>query len=63
MDEVLNASLDLARRLPPQNIGDTLKRLTELAPAELTDELLSAIDQPLETRTDKKSAREYLVRQ
>lgn len=45
----VDAALDLVKRLPPENVVNTLSSLVELAPS-LTEELLSRIDQPLQAR-------------
>ncbi len=43
----LDAALDLVRRLPPNNVVSNLSALLDLAP-ELTEELLTRVDQPLQ---------------
>lgn len=55
----LKAALDLIRRLPPEKIESSLADLCDLAP-DLTDDLLSTIDQPLQLARDS-SAREFLL--
>lgn len=55
----MTLSLDLFRRLPPQNLADNLQALCECLP-DLADDLLGSIDQPLTIKVDS-SSREYLV--
>ncbi|KAJ1741110.1 F-actin-capping protein subunit beta [Coemansia sp. RSA 989] len=58
-EQQMDCALDLMRRLPPQNIEENLVTLLEILP-ELTEDLLSAVDQPLKIRTDVEG-KEYLV--
>lgn len=51
---------DLLRRLPPHSTTQNLNRLCALAP-HLTEDLLSAVDQPLEVRRCKRTGRDYLL--
>lgn len=60
MADLLASSLDLFRRLPPQNTAANLALLLSIHP-ELADDLLSSVDQPLGIKTDA-SGRGYLVR-
>ena len=56
-----NSSLsDLLRRLPPSSTSNSLNKICALAP-DLTEELLSSVDQPLEIRRCKKTGRDYLL--
>lgn len=48
------------RRLPPENCEKHLVNLVEIAP-ELTESLLSTIDQPLKVAVDKATGREFLL--
>jgi len=48
------------RRLPPSQIEDNLQGLIDLVP-DLTEELLSAVDQPLKIAHDTHSKRDYLL--
>ena len=57
----LDASLDLLRRLPPSKTAHNLQILQSLLPEDITAELLQSIDQPLSTRTCRKTGREYLL--
>lgn len=50
----VDAALDLVKRLPPENVVNTLSSLVELAPS-LTEELLSRVDQPLQARANDLS--------
>lgn len=52
-------SSDLLRRLPPHATSLNLQRLCALTP-HLTEDLLSAVDQPLETRRCSQTGRDYL---
>jgi capping protein beta len=45
----MDQALDLMRRMPPANVQNNLAALLGLAP-ELTEELLSRVDQPLQVR-------------
>jgi len=56
----LDAALDLMRRLPPSQIEDNLAGLIDIVP-DLTESLLSAVDQPLKIAQDKHSNRAYLL--
>ncbi|KAL3102180.1 hypothetical protein niasHS_003589 [Heterodera schachtii] len=56
----LDSSLDLMRRLPPQNCEKHLTDLVALAP-DLCESLLTAVDQPLKVAKDKTTGREYLL--
>jgi len=60
MTEQVDCALDLMRRLPPSQIEDNLQGLIDLVP-ELTEELLSAVDQPLKIAHDPHSKRDYLL--
>jgi len=60
MTDKLDCALDLMRRLPPSQIEDNLQGLIDLVP-ELTEELLSAVDQPLKIAHDPHSKRDYLL--
>ncbi|MCJ1391727.1 F-actin-capping protein subunit beta [Xylographa bjoerkii] len=59
-DSQFDSALDLLRRLPPSSTSANLTRLCTLAP-QLTEDLLSSVDQPLEVRRCKKSGRDYLL--
>ncbi|KAJ1873247.1 F-actin-capping protein subunit beta [Coemansia sp. RSA 1722] len=59
-EQQMDCALDLMRRLPPQNVEENLVTLLEILP-EMTEDLLSSIDQPLKIRQDSKSGKEYLV--
>jgi len=56
----LDCALDLMRRLPPAQIEDNLAGLIDLAP-DLTEDLLSAVDQPLKIAFDNVAKRDYLL--
>ena len=51
---------DLLRRLPPHSTTANLNRICALAP-QLTEDLLSSVDQPLEVRQCKETGRDYLL--
>ncbi|KAL8705344.1 MAG: hypothetical protein Q9201_001543 [Fulgogasparrea decipioides] len=55
-----DSALDLLRRLPPHSTSANLNRICALAPS-LTEDLLSSVDQPLQTRQCKKTKRDYLL--
>ncbi|KAL9137896.1 MAG: hypothetical protein Q9175_000890 [Cornicularia normoerica] len=59
-DGQFDTALDLLRRLPPSNTSANLTRICALAP-DLTEELLSSVDQPLEVRRCKETGRDYLL--
>lgn len=48
------------RRMPPSQIEDNLANLIDLVP-DLTENLLSAVDQPLKIATDPVARRDYLL--
>ena len=60
MTDQLDCALDLMRRLPPSQIEDNLAGLIDLVP-DLTEQLLSAVDQPLKIAHDPVSKRDYLL--
>ncbi|KAJ3370874.1 hypothetical protein HDU91_005801 [Kappamyces sp. JEL0680] len=60
MADPLDCSLDLLRRLPPSNITQNVAKLLQLRP-ELSEELLSSVDQPLQVATCKKTGLEFLL--
>jgi len=62
LDEKLNSALNLMRRMPPSSTENSLAGLLELAP-DLTDELLTHVDQPLCTTKDttEKGNNRYFV--
>jgi len=60
MADQLDCALDLMRRLPPSQIEDNLAGLIDLVP-DLTEQLLSAVDQPLKIAHDPVSNRDYLL--
>lgn len=51
---------DLLRRLNPKHTTDHLNALITLAP-DLTEDLLSSVDQPLTVRRCKQTGRDYLL--
>ncbi|KAH9823914.1 F-actin-capping protein subunit beta [Melampsora americana] len=55
----LDLLLDLMRRLPPEKIETNLKSLIEILP-DLTDDLLTSIDQPLKIKRCQSSGRDFL---
>lgn len=60
MADPFDSALSLLRRLPPQKTSRTLTNLCTLRP-DLTEDLLSSVDQPLEVRRCKKTGRDYLL--
>ncbi|XP_057701296.1 F-actin-capping protein subunit beta-like isoform X1 [Corythoichthys intestinalis] len=59
-EQQLDSALDLMMRLPPQQIERNLSDLIDLVPA-LTEDLLSAVDQPLKIARDKVLGKDYLL--
>ncbi|KAI1333117.1 F-actin-capping protein subunit beta [Xylariaceae sp. FL0255] len=55
-----DSALDLLRRLNPKYTADHLNALIQLAP-DLTEDLLSSVDQPLAVRRCKQTGRDYLL--
>lgn len=53
-------SSDLLRRLNPRDTKKNLQSITTIVP-ELTEDLLSSVDQPLETRRCPQTNRDYLL--
>ncbi|KAL3961803.1 hypothetical protein ACCO45_003326 [Purpureocillium lilacinum] len=51
---------DLLRRLNPKHTADHLNAIISLAP-DLTEDLLSSVDQPLAVRRCRQTGREYLL--
>jgi len=60
MADQLDCALDLMRRLPPTRVEDNLAGLIDLVP-DLTEQLLSAVDQPLKIAHDSAAKRDYLL--
>ncbi|POY74734.1 hypothetical protein BMF94_2210 [Rhodotorula taiwanensis] len=60
MDDPLTASLDLLRRLPPQQVAQNLSLLSDTVLPDFADDLLSSVDQPLQVKVDSGS-RDYLA--
>ncbi|OJZ92522.1 hypothetical protein ASPFODRAFT_120451 [Aspergillus luchuensis CBS 106.47] len=54
------ASRDLLRRLNPRDTKQNLQAITSIVP-DLTEDLLSSVDQPLEIRKCPKTDRDYLL--
>ncbi|ERS99845.1 F-actin-capping protein subunit beta [Sporothrix schenckii ATCC 58251] len=55
-----DSALDLLRRLNPKHTTDHLNNILVLAP-DLTEDLLSSVDQPLTVRRCKQTGRDYLL--
>ncbi|KAI1311375.1 F-actin-capping protein subunit beta [Xylaria venustula] len=55
-----DSALDLLRRLNPKHTSAHLNALIQLAP-DLTEDLLSSVDQPLAVRRCRQSGRDYLL--
>ncbi|KAI0873020.1 F-actin-capping protein subunit beta [Hypoxylon argillaceum] len=55
-----DSALDLLRRLNPKHTSAHLNALIALAP-DLTEDLLSSVDQPLAVRRCRQSGRDYLL--
>ncbi|KAJ3136528.1 hypothetical protein HK101_003997, partial [Irineochytrium annulatum] len=56
----IDISLDLMRRLSPEDVEENLASLIRLVP-DLTEELLSAVDQPLKVQRCAQTGRDYLL--
>ncbi|RDA82487.1 hypothetical protein CP532_2314 [Ophiocordyceps camponoti-leonardi (nom. inval.)] len=55
-----DSALDLLRRLNPKHTSSHLNAIISLAP-DLTEDLLSSVDQPLTVRRCKQTGRDYLL--
>ncbi|KAL1839480.1 hypothetical protein VTJ49DRAFT_1455 [Mycothermus thermophilus] len=55
-----DSALDLLRRLNPKHTAEHLNNIMTLAP-DLTEDLLSSVDQPLAVRRCKQTGRDYLL--
>ena len=60
MSNLLTTTRDLLRRLSPTEVSENVARITTLVP-DLTEDLLSSVDQPLRVRRCKKSGRDFLL--
>lgn len=58
--EALDCALDLMRRLPPSKTEHHLSHILELCP-DLTEDLLSAVDQPLKIARCSVTGKEFLL--
>ncbi|KAJ3216481.1 hypothetical protein HDU67_009436 [Dinochytrium kinnereticum] len=58
--DTIDVCLDLMRRLSPQNVEANLSKLIDLAP-DLSEDLLSAVDQPLKVQRCAETGRDYLL--
>uniref|UniRef100_A0AAF5DLU8 F-actin-capping protein subunit beta n=1 Tax=Strongyloides stercoralis TaxID=6248 RepID=A0AAF5DLU8_STRER len=56
----LDFSLDLMRRLPPNKLEENLGDVISLCP-DITEDLLSSVDQPLKIKIDPVTKKEYLI--
>ena len=59
-DAASAAALQLMRRLPPEQVVNNLGTVLNARP-DLTEELLSRVDQPLQVATDEVSGRDFLL--
>jgi capping protein beta len=59
LDDKLNSALNLMRRMPPSSTENSLAGLLALQP-ELTDELLTHVDQPLKEEKDTFEDKKFL---
>ncbi|KAK9476933.1 F-actin-capping protein subunit beta [Lipomyces japonicus] len=55
-----DASLDLLRRLNPKQVAENLASICSLVP-DITEDLLSSVDQPLQIKRCKVSGKDYLT--
>ncbi|KAF4587829.1 F-actin-capping protein subunit beta [Ophiocordyceps camponoti-floridani] len=60
MADSFDSALDLLRRLNPKHTSSHLNAIISLAP-DLTEDLLSSVDQPLTVRRCKQTGRDYLL--
>lgn len=60
MADPLDCALDLMRRLPPAQNAASLRQLIAIAP-QLTEDLLSAVDQTLLVQRCQKTGRDFLL--
>ncbi|KAK5658755.1 hypothetical protein OQA88_1565 [Cercophora sp. LCS_1] len=60
MADPFDSALDLLRRLNPKHTTTHLSNIIALAP-DLTEDLLSSVDQPLVVRRCKQTGRDYLL--
>ena len=60
MADPFDSALDLLRRLNPKHTAEHLNNIIQLAP-DLTEDLLSSVDQPLTVRRCKQTGRDYLL--
>jgi len=60
MADRLDCALDLMRRMPPQSIEEHLAGLLDIVP-DLTEDLLSAVDQPLKVQKCGTTGKDYLL--
>jgi capping protein beta len=58
-EDQLNSALNLMRRMPPSSIENSIAGLLELTP-DLTDDLLTHIDQPLKIEKDSKTGKTFV---
>ncbi len=56
----LDSALNLMRRMPPSSVENSLAGLMEMVP-ELTDELLTNVDQPLKVQKDTKTGKTFIL--
>jgi len=60
MADPLDCALDLMRRLSPTQVEQNLSDLLDIVP-DLTEQLLSAVDQPLKIAHDAAAKKDYLL--
>jgi capping protein beta len=58
--DTIDTDRDLLRHLSPLSVSKDLDAITTLVP-DLTEDLLSSVDQPLNSARDKKKGRDYLL--
>jgi len=59
-DDQLNSALNIMRRMPPSAAENSLAGVLELVP-DLTDEVLTHVDQPLKVHKDPKAGKNYVL--
>ncbi len=59
-NDKLTCALDLLRRMPPQKFEHVLQCVLDVAP-EISESVLSSVDQPMKIKQDTKAGRDYLL--
>ncbi len=59
-NDQITCALDLLRRMPPQKFEHVLQSVLDIAP-QISEAVLSSVDQPLKIKRDPKAAKDYLM--